>query len=176
MQCSGGHPDGATACAQDDPDHPDPDDPATFINTDVRNAFNETFRQTTFDTPAGAVWGQMGRAWLPDSRDSRRHSRPTQLVTSSDYVAFFCQFFGYPDNPVLAPIAQEPCRCQRYRHDSDHIKCCHHHSGKWHRAHEHVLRATMGVFQAAGYFTASSSMCPQAMALAVQISTLLALA
>ena len=29
---------------------PDPDDPATFINTDVRNAFNETCRQTTFDT------------------------------------------------------------------------------------------------------------------------------
>ena len=54
MQCSGGHPDGATACAQLlNMLHDDPDDPATFINTDVKNAFNETCRQTTFDTWMG---------------------------------------------------------------------------------------------------------------------------
>ena len=99
-------------------------------------------------SPAGAVWGKMGCPWLP-ARE-RRHSR-LQLVTSSDYVAFFCQFFGYTDNPVLAPIAQEPCRCQRYRHDSDHVNCCSRHSANWLRAHEHVLRAIMAVLQAAGY-------------------------
>ena len=75
----------------------------------------------------------------------------SKLVTSSDYVAFFCQFFGYTDNPVLAPIAQEPCRCQRYRHDSDHVNCCSRHSANWLRDHEHVLRAIMAVLQAAGY-------------------------
>ena len=91
-------------------------------------------------SPAGAVWGKMGQAWIPDSRNSRSYSRPTQILTPSD---FFCQFFGYTDNPVLAPIAQEQCRCQRYLHHSDHINCCHHHSGNWYRAHEHVLRATM---------------------------------
>ena len=58
MQCAGGHPDGATACAQllnmlHDLPSEDPDDPATFINTDVTNAFNETCRQTTFDTLMG---------------------------------------------------------------------------------------------------------------------------
>ena len=54
-------------------------------------------------SPAGAVWGKMGQAWIPDSRNSRSYSRPTQILTPSD---FFCQFFGYTDNPVLAPIAQ----------------------------------------------------------------------
>jgi len=52
---------------------------------------------------------------------------------------------------VSEGFAQERCRCQRYLHDSDHINCCRYHSRNWYRAHEHVLRATMGVFQAAGY-------------------------
>jgi len=28
----------------------DPDDPATFINTDVKTVFQEMYRQTSFDT------------------------------------------------------------------------------------------------------------------------------
>ena len=75
-------------------------------------------------SPAAAVWGQMGRAWVPTSRVSRTTGRAPGIVTVSDYVAFFCQYFGYTDNPVLAPIAQERCRCLRYLHDSDHIHCC----------------------------------------------------
>ena len=60
MQCAGGHPDGAIACAQllnmlHDLPSEDPEDPATFINTDVRNAFNETCRQTTLDTWMGTA-------------------------------------------------------------------------------------------------------------------------
>ena len=55
-------------------------------------------------SPAGAVWGKMGQAWIPDSRYFRSCARPTQALTQSDYVAFFCQFFGYTDNPTLAPI------------------------------------------------------------------------
>jgi hypothetical protein len=83
------------------------------------------------------------------------------------------QFFGYTDNPTLAPIAQEPCRCQRYRHDSDHINCCHYHSGNWYRAHEHVLRAVMGIFRAAGYSSSiMASLFPPVMAMAGQTSTL----
>ena len=109
-------------------------------------------------SPAGAVWGKMGQAWLSDSRKFRGCASHTQTLTQSDYVAFFCQFFGYTDNPTLAPIAQEPCRCQRYRHDSDHINCCHYHSGNWYRAHEHVLRATMGIFRAAGYSSSIKSL------------------
>ena len=109
-------------------------------------------------SPAGAVWGKMGQAWLSDSRKFRGGASHTQTLTQSDYVAFFCQFFGYTDNPTLAPIAQEPCRCQRYRHDSDHINCCHYHSGNWYRAHEHVLRALMGIFRAAGYSSSIKSL------------------
>ena len=100
----------------------------------------------------------MGQAWLSDSRKFRGCASHTQTLTQSDYVAFFCQFFGYTDNPTLAPIAQEPCRCQRYRHDSDHINCCHYHSGNWYRAHEHVLRAVMGIFRAAGYSSSIKSL------------------
>ena len=124
-------------------------------------------------SPAGAVWGKMGQAWISDSRNFRSCARHTQALTQSDYVAFFCQFFGYTDNPTLAPIAQEPCRCQRYRHDSDHINCCHYHSGNWYRAHEHVLRAVMGIFRAAGYSSSiMASLLPPVMAMAGQTSTL----
>jgi hypothetical protein len=59
-------------------------------------------------------------------------------------------------------------RTLRYLHDSDHINC-------WYRAHEHVLRATMGAFQAARRKLAASSLCPPVMAIimiAVRTSTL----
>ena len=39
-------------------------------------------------SPAGAVWGKMGQAWIPDSRSLRSCARPTQALTQSDYVAF----------------------------------------------------------------------------------------
>ena len=95
----------------------------------------------------------MGRAWVPTSRVSRTTGRAPGIVTVSDYVAFFCQYFGYTDNPVLAPIAQERCRCQRYFHDSDHIHCCNRHSANWYRAHDHMLDAFRGICQEAGYVT-----------------------
>ncbi len=60
MQCAGGLQDGATRCAQllnmlhDLPtDDQDPDDPVTFINTDIKAAFQEMCRQVSFDTLTG---------------------------------------------------------------------------------------------------------------------------
>ena len=62
MQCAGGLEDGATRCAQllnmlhDLPrEDQDPDDPAVFINTEIRNAFQEMCRQTSFDTLMGVA-------------------------------------------------------------------------------------------------------------------------
>ena len=60
MQCACGLQDGATRCAQlfnmlhDLPtDDQDPDDPVTFINTDIKAAFQEMCRQASFDTLTG---------------------------------------------------------------------------------------------------------------------------
>jgi hypothetical protein len=60
MQCAGGLQDGVTRCAQllnmlhDLPtDDQDPDDPVTFINTDIKAAFQEMCRQASFDTLTG---------------------------------------------------------------------------------------------------------------------------
>ena len=61
-------------------------------------------------SPASSVWGQMGRAWTSGDRNART----TELVTSSDDVAFFHQFLGITNNPALAPFANVPCGCQRY--------------------------------------------------------------
>jgi len=62
MQCAGGLQDGATRCAQllnmlhDLPtDDQDPDDPVTFINTDIKADFQEMCRQYSFDTLTGKV-------------------------------------------------------------------------------------------------------------------------
>ena len=64
MQCAGGLEDGATRCAQllnmlydlpteeQDPEL-GPEDPATLINTDIKAAFQEMCRQTSFDTLTG---------------------------------------------------------------------------------------------------------------------------
>jgi hypothetical protein len=60
--------------------------------------------------PAASVWGQMGRTWTSGDRNART----TELVTPSDYVAFFHQYFGITNNPALAPFANVPCGCQRY--------------------------------------------------------------
>lgn len=59
-------------------------------------------------SPASSVWGQMGRAWTSGDRNART----TELVTSTDYVAFFHQFLGLTNNPVLAPFANVPCGCK----------------------------------------------------------------
>ena len=77
MQCAGGHPDGATACAQllnmlHDLPSEDPDDPATFINTDITNALNEVDWQTTID----AFMGKASRSY-DDGRVSPGESIPT---------------------------------------------------------------------------------------------------
>ena len=60
MQCAGGLQDGVPRCAQvlnmlhDLPtDDQDPDDPVTFINTDIKAAFQEMCRQASFDTLTG---------------------------------------------------------------------------------------------------------------------------
>jgi hypothetical protein len=60
MQCAGGLQDGATRCAQllnmlhDLPtEDQDADDPVTFINTDIKAAFQEMCRQTSFDMLTG---------------------------------------------------------------------------------------------------------------------------
>jgi hypothetical protein len=52
-------------------------------------------------SPASSVWGQMGRAWTSGDRNART----TELVTASDYVAFFHQFLGLTNNPELAQFA-----------------------------------------------------------------------
>jgi hypothetical protein len=60
MQCAGGLQDGANRCAQllnmlhDLPTaDQDPDDPVTFINTDIKAAFQEMCHQASFDTLTG---------------------------------------------------------------------------------------------------------------------------
>ena len=60
MQCAGGLQDGATRCVQllnmlhDLPtEEQDPDDSTTFINTDIKAAFQEMCRQASFDTLTG---------------------------------------------------------------------------------------------------------------------------
>ena len=40
--------------------------------------------------------------------------RTTKTITGEDYFAFFHQCFGFTNIPLLAPFAQERCRCQRY--------------------------------------------------------------
>jgi hypothetical protein len=37
-----------------------------------------------------------------------------ETITVADYVAFFHQFLGFADNPVLAPGVHERCRCRRF--------------------------------------------------------------
>jgi hypothetical protein len=59
-------------------------------------------------SPAASVWGQMGRAWTSDRRNP---SRTKETITVEDYVAFFHQYFGFTNHPVLAPFANEQCRC-----------------------------------------------------------------
>jgi len=59
----------------------------------------------------------------------------------ADYVAFFGQYLGYKDDPVLAAIAHERCRCRCYFHVSDRMKI------------GSELEATQDIYQAAGYST-----------------------
>jgi hypothetical protein len=80
MQCAGGLQDGATRCAQlldmfhDLPtDDQDPDDPVTFINTDIKAAFQEMCRQqASFDTLQPLPWSPRAHAsrqrhnWRPE--------------------------------------------------------------------------------------------------------------
>jgi hypothetical protein len=43
----------------------------------------------------------MGRSWASFGCDA---PRTTATVTEQDYVAFFHQFFGFTNNPALAPL------------------------------------------------------------------------
>jgi hypothetical protein len=102
-------------------------------------------------SPASSVWGQMGRAWTSGDRNART----TELVTASDYVAFFHQFLGLTNNPALAPFATVPCGCQRYFLGGegawDHVNTCLTHSSNWTRAHNHVMTALESICNNAGY-------------------------
>jgi hypothetical protein len=50
-----------------------------------------------------------------DGRAGRRDtSRTTETITVEDYVAFFHQYFGFTNNPFLAPFENEQSRCKRY--------------------------------------------------------------
>jgi hypothetical protein len=104
-------------------------------------------------SPAATVWGQMGRAWTSGDRNART----TELVTPSDYVAFFHQYFGITNNPALAPFANVPCGCQRYFLGGegawDHVNTCLTHASNWTRAHNHVLTALESICNSAGYAT-----------------------
>jgi len=50
---------------------------------------------------ASSVWGLMGRSWASFGCDA---PRTTATVTEQDYGAFFHQFFGFTNNPALAPF------------------------------------------------------------------------
>jgi hypothetical protein len=104
-------------------------------------------------SPASSVWGQMGRAWTSGDRNVRT----TELVTASNYVAFFHQFLGLTNNPALAPFATVPCGCQRYFMGGegawDHVNTCLSHSSNWTRAHNHVMTALESICNNAGYAT-----------------------
>jgi hypothetical protein len=62
-------------------------------------------------SPASSVWGQMGRPWTTIGRGE---THTTEKITEADYVAFFHQFFGFTNNPALAPFANVQCPCQRW--------------------------------------------------------------
>jgi hypothetical protein len=80
-------------------------------------------------SPAASVWGQMGRAWMTDGRNA---PRTTESITDKDYVALFHQFFGFINNPALAPFVNVPCRCTRYFMGGDgvwdHVNSCLQHA------------------------------------------------
>jgi hypothetical protein len=60
----------------------------------------------------------------------RNASRTTGIITEKDYVAFFHQFFGFTNNPALAPFANAQYPCQRFFMGGDgvwdHINSCIH--------------------------------------------------
>ena len=52
----------------------------------------------------------MGSAWTPDKSNPQRIK---ETITVEDYAAFFHQYFGFTNNPALAPFANEQCRCKK---------------------------------------------------------------
>ena len=69
----------------------------------------------------------------------------------TDYVAFFYQYFGFTNNPVLAPFAHERCRCRRYFMGGDGawtISTAAIFTRNWYCAHSHVLKALDGICKA----------------------------
>jgi len=110
-----------------------------------RNGEEEGKQPRLSFSPAASVWGPIGRAWTTGKHNT---SRTTETITVEEYVACFHQYFGFTNIPVLAPFAQERCRCQRYLVGGDcgrdHVNCCLFHARNWYCAHNHVLRALEG--------------------------------
>jgi hypothetical protein len=110
-----------------------------------RNGEEEDKQPRLSFSPAASVWGPIGRAWTTGKHNM---SRTTETITVEEYVACFHQYFGFTNIPVLAPFAQERCRCQRYLVGGDcgrdHVNCCLFHARNWYCAHNHVLRALEG--------------------------------
>ncbi len=112
-------------------------------------------------SPASSVWGQTGCPWT-----SIGHivTGTTEKITEADYVAFFHQFFGFTNNPAVAPLANVQYPYQRYLMGGDgawdHINSCNRHSANWSIAHEHVLQALELICQAAGYATSRKRVLP----------------
>ena len=83
-------------------------------------------------SPAASVWGKMGSAWTSHRRNQ---PRLTETITVEDYVAFFHQYFGFTNNPVLAPFANAKCRCKKYFMGGDgacdHANSCLYHARNW---------------------------------------------
>ena len=75
-------------------------------------------------------------------------------LTLQGWQSWFCQWNLGIASPVLAPYTSQLCSCQRQPLDADHLHTCTKHSGKWHRAHEHLLTAVEAIEQASGYRTA----------------------
>ena len=121
-------------------------------------------------SPASSVWGLMGRSWASFGCDA---PRTTATVTEQDYVAFSHQFFGFTNNPALAPFAHAQCPCQRYLMGGDgawdHINSCIYHSADWTTAHEHVLQALERICNDAG-LPPGASRCSRVRVVAAPIS------
>ena len=59
-------------------------------------------------SPAGAVWGKMGQAWIPDSRNFRSCARPTQARHCPLSASSSRSTTTRPSSTVLEMVPQKP--------------------------------------------------------------------
>ena len=101
-------------------------------NATTRWAARQHASPSPLPPPCGAGWAALGRHWATVGRNA---SRTTEIITEKDYDAFFHQYFGFINNPALAPFANAQCPCQRYFMGGDgawdHINSCIHHNANW---------------------------------------------